>query len=290
MSEQPISRWSAESTILVIRAMIRPFLRIAGVGLALVLCVGAARAGSLIEFPSFEQRAYPSHLLGYLTRPDGARPFPAVVVLHGCPGFFAGYAEIADQLKSWGYVALAVDSLGSRELGPRCGMDLPPFQAADAYAALKYLSQDASVDAERIAVLGYSMGGESALVTVERRLIDPAFPEKFAAAIVYYPWCGGHSAMVDAPTLILIGAQDNVVSAASCREMVAQPHEGGAPIDLIVYPGAHHNFNFRVLTGPRYPNRWIEYNEGAAQDAEEKIRAFLAANLGKAPLDKPAPQ
>jgi len=33
-------------------------------------------------------------------------------------------------------------------------------------------------------VLGYSMGGESALTAVERGPIDPPFPEKFAAAVV----------------------------------------------------------------------------------------------------------
>jgi dienelactone hydrolase len=90
--------------------------------------------------------------------------------------------------------------------------------------------------------------------------------------------------------LILIGAEDNVAPATFCRDMVTQPHEGGAVIDLIVHPGAHHNFNFRVLTAPRSPGRWLEYNEAAAQDAEEKMRNFLAANLGKAPLDKPARQ
>src|SRR5215472_16079957 len=172
-------------------------------GLALALGVGAAHAGTLIEFPSLDERAFPSHLLGYLARPDGAGPFPAVVVLHGCPGFFGGYAEIADQLKSWGYVALAVDSLGSREIGPRCG-DGFPAQATDALAALRYLSQDASVEAARIAVVGYSMGGDSALSTVDLRLIGPPFPEKFAAAVVYYPWCRGRSGMVNTPTLILI--------------------------------------------------------------------------------------
>jgi len=85
--------------------------------------------------------------------------------------------------------------------------------------------------------------------------------------------------MVNAPTLILIGAEDNRTPAASCREMVAQPHSGGAAIDLIVYPGANHNFNFRVLTGPRSPGYWLEYNEAAAQDAEEKMRAFLKDKL-----------
>ena len=133
----------------------RPFLRIAEVVFALVLCIGAARAGSLIEFANLSDQAQPARLLGYLARPDGVAPFPAVVMLHGCNGFFGGYVEIADQLKAWGYVALLVDSFGPREIGTRCGMGLPA-QATDAYAALKYLSQDASVDAARIAVLGYS--------------------------------------------------------------------------------------------------------------------------------------
>jgi dienelactone hydrolase len=261
---------------------------IAGVVFALVLWVGAARAGSLIEFANVSDQGKPPQLLGYLARPDGVGPFPAVVVLHGCRGFFGGYVEIVDQLKSWGYVALAVDSFALRELGDRCGIGLKE-QATDAYAALQYLSQEPSVDATRIAVLGYSMGGESASSAVERGLMDRLFPEKFAAAVAYYPWRRGHSAVVSAPTLIVIGAEDNRTPATFCREMVASPHEGGAAIDLIVYPGAHHNFNFRVLTGPRSPGYWLEYNGAAAQDAEEKMRAFLAANLGKALLDKPAP-
>ena len=94
--------------------------------------------------------------------------------------------------------------------------------------------------------------------------------------------------MVNAPTLILIGAEDNRTPAASCREMVALPHSGGAAIDLIVYPGAHHNFNFRVLTGPRSPGYWLEYNEAAAQDAEEQTRAFLATHLAATAPGQPA--
>jgi dienelactone hydrolase len=254
--------------------------RIGGLGLTLALGVGAAHAGALIEFANVSDQAKPPRLLGYLARPDGGGPFPAVVVLHGCRGFFGGSVEIVDQLKSWGYVALAVDSFGLWEIGERCGNGLDE-QATDAYAALEYLSGEPSVDATRIAVLGYSMGGESALSTVERG-------SKFAAAIAYYPCCRGHSAVVNAPTLILIGAEDNHTPAAFCREMVASPHEGGAAIDLIVYPGAHHNFNFRVLTGPRSPGYWIEYNEAAAQDAEAKMRAFLAGHLGGTSPDQPA--
>src|SRR5215475_6602493 len=154
-------------TVLTIRAMMRHFIRFAGVVFALVLCVGAARAGSLIEFANVSDQAKPARLLGYLARPDGEGPFPAIVVLHGCPGFFGGYAEVADQLKSWGYEALVVDSFGRRGIVTRCGIGLDPEQAIDAYAALKYLSREPTIDAARIAVLGYSMGAESALSAVE---------------------------------------------------------------------------------------------------------------------------
>jgi dienelactone hydrolase len=48
-----------------------------------------------------------------------------------------------------------------------------------------------------------------------------------------------------------------------------------------VYPGAYHGFDVRQLQpGVRYLGHWLEYNEPAAKDAEEKVRAFLAAHLG----------
>jgi radical SAM superfamily enzyme YgiQ (UPF0313 family) len=46
---------------------------------------------------------------------------------------------------------------------------------------------------------------------------------------------------------ILIGETDDWNPAAACREMVAQPHDDGNRVDLYVYPGAHHGFNFREL-------------------------------------------
>jgi dienelactone hydrolase len=251
-----------------------------GIGLASWLGAGAGWAGALIEFPNVTDQAKPQHLLGYLARPDGPGPFPAVVVLHGCAGISGASAGTADQLKAWGYVVLAVDSLGPRGISDRC-RDLFDEQAIDAYAALKYLSKQSFVDPGRVAVLGYSMGGGSALDAVQRGAINTLFPEKFAAAIAYFPWCSGRSAMVDVPTMILIGAADDWTLAEGCREMVARPHDAGAPVDLTVYPGAHHGFNFREnQPGIHRFGHWAEYNERAATDAWEKVRAFLATNLG----------
>jgi dienelactone hydrolase len=240
---------------------------------------GAASAGSLVEFPNVSERE--PKLLAYLARPDGAGPFPAVVVLHGCAGFSSGGSlQLADQLKDWGYVALMVDSLTPRGLAAACG---GPFinQPGDAYAALRYLSQQSFVAPERVAVLGNSMGGYSALYAVDRDLLAQRFNERFRAAIAYYPSCAIPATVLTAPALILIGeAADDWNPAERCRQMVAHMRPDSAPIALTVCPGAHHGFNFAMLQPGRSSfGHWLEYNEPAAKDAEEKVRAFLAANL-----------
>jgi dienelactone hydrolase len=152
--------------------------------LALWLAPGAGRSGALIEFGNVSEHAKPAQLFGYLARPDGSDPSQAVIILHGCQGFSSSSAGIADSLKNLGYVGLAVDSLGPRGIADECGQFFIG-QALDAYAALKFLSHQSFVDRNRIAVLGRSMGGSSALTDVERGSIERLFPERFAAAIAY---------------------------------------------------------------------------------------------------------
>ena len=82
-----------------------------------------------------------SPLLAFLTRPSGGGRFPAVVLLHGCYGFDGHDTAAASTLKAWGYVGLALDSLGDANM---CGDGQPAFGVAaevlDAYAALRYLT------------------------------------------------------------------------------------------------------------------------------------------------------
>ena len=270
------------------RIALRIFLL--AIGFASFFGAATGRAGELIEFPNLPKQT-PAHLRGYLARPDtglsailGSRsnragPYPAVVVLHGCGGISSHSAKIADQLGSWEYVALTVDSLGPRGIASGCGgrsLD----QAFDAYAALHYLSQLDFVDAARVAVLGQSIG-----------LTAQYFDQHFRAAIAYYPNCLP-GAWMTAPTLVLIGEADEWNQAEQCREMVKHARTDGAAISLIVYPGAHHAFDVVELKpGTRALGHWVEYNEPAAKDAEEKARAFLAANLdGARPGQSQTPQ
>ena len=168
-----------------------------------------------------------------------------------------------------------------------CGRGLPD-QAFDAYAALRYLAQLDFVDPARVAVFGQSMGAETALRAVQH---DPAaqfFAERFRAAVAYYPYCDIPAATMTVPTLILIGEADETSPVEQCREMVAHARPDGAPIALTVYPAVHHNFDVALLTtGARYRSFWLEYNEPAAKDAEEKTRAFLAAYLAETSHGEP---
>jgi dienelactone hydrolase len=94
--------------------------------------------------------------------------------------------------------------------------------------------------------------------------------------------------MMTAPPLILIGEADETNPVEQYREMVAHARPDGAPIALTVYPGVHHNFDVALLTpGARYRGFWLEYNEPAAKDAEEKTRAFLAAHLAETSPGEP---
>jgi dienelactone hydrolase len=250
-----------------------------------------ASAGSLVEFANLSERG-PAILLGYLARPDqglslllspgaqGPEQYPAVVVLHGCDGLSSHIARIADRLGSWGYVALAVDSLGARGFASRCA-SVSLDQAFDAYAALRYLAQQDFVDPTRIAILGQSMGGYSTLYAVDRDMLAQYFAERFRAAVAYYPACSVVPLPTfTAPVLILIGEADDWTPADRCREMVAHARPDSTPITLHVYPDAHHAFDIDVLKpGRSVLGHWVEYNELAAKDAEEKTRAFLAAYL-----------
>ena len=91
----------------------------------------------------------------------------------------------------------------------------------------------------------------------------------------------------DGADLDPLGEADETNPVKRCREMVARVRRDGARISLTVYPGVHHNFDVALLTpGVRYRGFWLEYNEAAAKDAEEKTRAFLATNLGSSTAAK----
>lgn len=285
--------------------------------LALTICIvfaAPSSAADLVDFSSatpppskfaiekakakgIELKARPgTPLTGYLSEPSGNGPFPAVVLLHGCRGFETYQSEWVNQLTDWGYVALQVDSFGRRGIIEQCaGLDISgqyvrqAEMVFDAYGALDFLRQRENVDANRIALMGWSR--DAVLVSVATKGAHQLLDHKFQASVALYPDCTmASTGDFYAPVLALIGEKDDWVLASKCKFMLKQGASGPSPITLKVYPDAYSGFDNPYLGDLSYdeeahnPNTQkrgatLGYNRSAHEDAVQQVKEFLTKNL-----------
>jgi dienelactone hydrolase len=205
-----------------------------------------------------------------LYKPEGNGPFPAVIALHGCGGL-AGqsepvrprYRDWAERLLKTGRAVLLPDSYGSRALGPQCragerGVLVRRERVTDIMASRQWLLQQPWVERDRISLMGWGSGASALLWAVRPQSPSRKVGPDFRSAIVFYPDCRissglGWSARV--PTLVLIGARDDVSSPPACRQMVDGARGRSALVRIVVYPGAAHDFDraklpLRAIGGP----------------------------------------
>jgi dienelactone hydrolase len=222
---------------------------------------------------------------GFLMKPDGHGPFPAVVMLYGCGGLGdnpdgRNVRAWAARLVEWGYAALIVDSFTPR--GTRSICEDPSILggtvAQDAFFAKTFLSQLPFVVPKNIAVIGWSTGGGAVLHTVSKLLRNSDTPP-FNCAIAFYPYCT-NTPNPDTPLLVLIGRKDRDFSASLCEYAQKSGGYRGSKYEfsLIVYPDATHLFDCKGLKMD-YRGSHLEYNTEAAADAVSKTREFLAKYL-----------
>jgi dienelactone hydrolase len=268
--------------------------KLAAVAVALLAALASSPAQSSESSPvvvEFENPlARPQPLQGYLRRTNAAGPSPAVVLLHGCNGDWRRLDERwGPRIASWGYVTLTVDSFGPRGVKNTCGGGAPVNMAFDAYRALNFLVQQRFVDSARVAALGFSQGGWLALTSVERGIVEQISPNKFRAAVAFYPPCLGFKGNMTVPTLILIGERDDWTLAGECRNMVdgrddwgiSRRKGEGVPVRLVVYPDAFHAFDTPGLRAPvEYFGHHLEFNEAATNQSIDAVREFLDATIG----------
>jgi dienelactone hydrolase len=246
-----------------------------------------------VDFESASQRLLSGTLIpgdrieGYLAKPDGAGPFPAVIGLHGCAGMHDTTRQrLVDQLVAWGYVILLVDSYATRGIDHACTSSaFATFlrRRPDAYGALVFLARQTFVDPHRVAAVGFSAGAWVTLSVAEPNSFEPFVPAgnlRLRAAAAFNPPCKQAMARPGIPTLILIGALDDWTPAADCSTKIASWGNDGSPVELVVYPGAHHGFYYPHLQpGTTLFGHWVEYNGEAADDASHRLHQFLDRHL-----------
>lgn len=245
-----------------------------------------AFAAETVHFPSAAEDH--ATITGYLTHPDGAGPFPAVVLISGCDGDMRPLDPHVTSFVSQEYAVLAVDTHGSRHAGNVCGNSekLPELeQAKDAFGAHAYLRSLSYVDANRIAIVGWSMGGGVATYGSSKGLpkMSGVPDDGFRAAVAFYPPCGylqKYAQNPRVPLLILIGESDDWTPADECKSAAQLSQQNGQPVTIQTFPGVGHAFDEQRYNNPVvYQGHHLAYNPSAAAAAETAMMSFLQENL-----------
>src|SRR3981081_3761723 len=193
-----------------------------------------------------------------LYKPDGDGPFPVVIALHGCGGLGGHSEPVQPRYRDWaehlvkaGSAGLLPDRYGLRDLGPQCRVREHRVSArrervADIMASKQWLLQQPWAARDRISLLGWANGASALLWAVRPQLSSRKVEPDFRSAVAFYPDCRissglGWSARV--PTLLLIGAKDDVSSPPACRQMVDGARGRSALARIVVYPSAYHDFD-----------------------------------------------
>jgi len=277
--------------------------------LALLGFLAVGCSAPLAHFPSTDTdtpSGSPVELSALLYKPDGPAPFPVVILLHGCSGMYGTGGALNAQQTEWtklllreGYGVLNLDSFNPRGGRDVCSLKPQPVQpyrhgALDARAALRWLQAQPFVRRDRIALLGWSHGGLTALVAVDAVRYPAARLEgrpDFRVAVSFYPECitlMRSSWFTNVPTLLLIGSADDWTPAGPCKNLAARTRTVGTAIEFVAYPGAHHGFvapgiPVRVVTGiPTGVNGstvTIGTDLNARADAIRRIPLYLAKYL-----------
>jgi carboxymethylenebutenolidase len=261
-----------------------------------------------VTFPSADGR---TTLIGYVyaSGDTGKERGPAVVMMHGRAGAYSSLARgrydastLSQRHQMWGrlwaqqgYTAVLVDGFGPRDYWSGFGrgtyssrpddVNEVTVRPLDAYGALAYLRTRSDVRADRIGLQGWSNGASATLATMapDAPGIGEHTPAAgFRAALAFYPACdlrhrfdGGLKPY--APVRVLQGADDEEVSPRVCQRLVERSRAQAGEIELILYPGATHDFD-----DPGNKRQSVEANASAKADAVMQALRFFAEQLSGA--------
>ena len=206
-----------------------------------------------------------------LFRPAGDEPAPFVVFMHGCNGMnLPLQGHWAKFFNERGIGFLMIDSLTTRKVDSLCQDAKGPWvsrRSDDAGSALVWLQAQPYVRKDRIALMGQSHGGGSALVGLHQNTVGG---KGYIGGIAMYPACAFGNVLksqITKPVLILIGDKDNWTPVSHCETFkAAQANSSG--MEIVVYPGAGHSFD--------NPGRQMllfgKYNVGEHQPSRDAAR------------------
>jgi dienelactone hydrolase len=189
---------------------------------------------------------------GALRIPTGQGRLPVVILQHGSGGMAANVEMWSREINALGISTLALDGFTGRGL-----TSVSANQALlgrlnfvlDIYRALDVLAKHPRVDPQRVALMGFSRGGQAALYASLKRF-DKMWNRsgiEFAAYIPFYPDCATtfitDTDVADRPIRIFGGTQDDYNPIALCKAYVTRLSAAGRDAQVTEYPTASHAFD-----------------------------------------------
>jgi carboxymethylenebutenolidase len=188
----------------------------------------------------------------YVSVPVSGGPVPGIVVIHGQSGLESFIKDTTHMLALQGYAAVA-PNLYHRD-GPDCKDDNPTRKARlrdptiinDINAAIGFLKNHRQVDAGRLGVVGFCMGGRLVYLM-------SAASKDLRAGVMFYgggtmvPFGEGPSPFdrtreIGCPIQGHFGAEDQNPSPQDMRKLDAELTKWGKPHEFHTYAGAAHAF------------------------------------------------
>lgn len=213
----------------------------------------------------------------YLARPAGNDPLPAIIVIHEIYGLTPHTEDVARRFASEGFVAAAphlffetkIPDFSDRASFMRFRQNLNDDEMVrNVDAVVSFLQGRSDVDGNHIGIVGYCLGGYTALLATAH---NPAIK----ALADYYG--GGNpetvlaaARQVHVPVLGMFGAQDQGIPVDRVHETERAMQEAGASTEFHIYPDAGHAF---------FNDQGERYVEQAAKDAWPRTVEFFKRTL-----------
>jgi dienelactone hydrolase len=233
------SAWAAESTSKQIAARTE-------------LCQIHTLTLSDQQFLAGDGAGKPVTITGQFRIAQGTGRLPVVVLQHGSAGFSANVDVWSRELNELGVSTFVLDGFTGRGL-----TEVNSNQALlgrlnfilDIYRALDILAVHPRVDRNRIALMGFSRGGQAALyasLTRFQRMWNKSGVD-FAAYLPFYPDCMtsfvDDTDVADRPIRIFGGTLDDYNPIAACKAYVERLKAVGRDVALTEYATASHAFD-----------------------------------------------
>lgn len=232
-----------------------------------------------VSIPSLNGGTLP----GFLVRPEDTATgtgHPALLMIYEAFGMTAEMRRIAREFAAQGYTVLIPDLFARGKVRALCVAATMTTMATGKGAALgdlesarRWLTEQPTVDGDRIGTIGFCMGGGFALLLADTGLYKVSAPFYGRAPLPSERAC---------PVVGSYGGRDGFIGDYPDK-LAAGLARNGVPHDVKTYPEAGHSFMTHTdgamgAVAGRMPIH-AEYHEPSATDAMDRVLTFFREHL-----------